>query len=115
VDGIVGEVEALLDTGSGWSVIGGKEASLAQSYAEDLQQPVRIDTRFGTFDGGLHRLNVTFVADEGEDLEIDATVLLLPTWEGPVVIGYRGMLERVRFGLDPGHNEDQQWFCFGAD
>lgn len=30
------------------------------------------------------------------------------------VLGYRGLLEWIRVGLDPGVHEDDHWFCSGA-
>jgi hypothetical protein len=41
-------------------------------------------------------------------------VLLAPEWEGPPVLGYRGLLERIRFALDPGVTDADQWMYFGA-
>lgn len=73
-----------------------------------------MDTRFGKVLCFLHRVNVTLVADEGKDLLVPSSVLLSPDWGGPPVLGYRGFLERIRFGLDPGDYACQdQWFFFG--
>jgi hypothetical protein len=74
---------------------------------------VTITTRLGSVQARLHTLNVTLGADEGEDLTVRATVLLAPSWPGPPVLGYRGFLERIRFGFDPGTGHDDQWMFFG--
>lgn len=72
-----------------------------------------MSTRLGRIEGRLHRLSVTLVADDGRDLQVAATVLIAPEWLGPPVLGYRGLLERVRIALDPGVADDDQWLYFG--
>jgi hypothetical protein len=37
-------------------------------------------------------------------MEVDATWFIASDWPGPMVIGWRGCLERMRFALDPGHD-----------
>lgn len=107
---------ALLDTGAHWSVISGEiAASLGDDFHCVSDERVAMSTRLGVFHGRFHRLDVTLEADEGEDLQVEASVLVLPEWPGPsVVLGYRGFLERVRFGLDPGVGVHDQWMFFGA-
>ena len=58
-------------------------------------------TRFGLLAGELIRLPVRFLADEGEPAEVEATWFLSPEWPGPIVIGWKGCLERMRFAFDP--------------
>ncbi len=111
------EVEelALLDTAAQWSVIGGEVAELVLADAHDLGvASITMSTRLGRIEGRLHRLPVTLVAEDGNDLQISATVLIAPAWEGPIVLGYRGLLERVRVALDPGVADDDQWMFFGG-
>ncbi len=111
----VGNVElALLDTGAQWSLIGGDLAELARPHASDIDAGPLYATRFGTFQTEMCRLEIELVADEGLDLIVDATVLIATDWTGPPVIGYRGLLERVRLGLDPGTGDADQWLCFGG-
>jgi hypothetical protein len=105
---------ALLDTGAQWTVIGGELTTLLTDQASNLGESTVMSTRFGNITGHFHRMNVTLVADDGFDLEIGATVLFAPEWPGPVVLGYRGLLERVRIALDPGVSSDDQWMYFGA-
>lgn len=105
---------ALLDTGAHWSVIGGEMAELLEDEAGEPIEIAAMSTRLGLIRGRLHRLVVTLSADEGDDLDVPTTLLLAPSWPGPPVLGYRGFLERVRFGLDPGNGLDDQWLFFGS-
>lgn len=112
----VGGVElALFDTGAQWSLVGGELAELARPHSDPLGPRIEFRTRLGTFHGELRRLTIDLLADEGSDLRISASVLFLPNWPGPsVVLGYRGLLEWIRFGFDPGCSDSDQWFCFGG-
>jgi hypothetical protein len=94
---------ALLDTGAQWSVLGGELAELLREDLEDLGESLELGTRLGRFTGALNRLDIILAADAdlGRDLRIDATVLVVPDWPGPIVLGYRSLLERTRVALDP--------------
>ena len=65
--------------------------------------------------GSLSRLNVSLLAepDHGKDLSVDATVAVIPNWPGPVVLGYQGFLERLRFAIDPGNIPGNELILFG--
>ena len=47
---------------------------------------------------------------EGRDLALEATFFVPADWRGSVVLGWRGCLERFRFGVDPFKNR----FYFGG-
>lgn len=104
---------AMIDTGAQYTVIGGEIAELACAHGEDLDLDVSMSTRLGTIRGRMYRLAIELVAEEGEDLSVSATVLVAPDWSGPVVLGYRGFLERVRLGFDPGLRDGNTSMCFG--
>jgi hypothetical protein len=109
------EVSVLLDTGAEWSIFGGVLASRLLDQTGSLgDSPVSMSTRLGRIRGKYCEVPVMFLADAGEPFEIAATVLLAPEWEGPPVLGYRGLLERIRFALDPGVTDADQWMYFGA-
>lgn len=113
--GVGSDIQALLDTGAEWSLVGGEIAQALEKEADDEAKEMVMSTRLGSVHGRLHRLDVTLVADEGEDLCVSSSVLLAPSWDGPPVLGYHGFLERIRFGLDPGHiNHEEQRFFFGG-
>jgi hypothetical protein len=100
---------ALLDTGSEWCVLPG---SLARRLGCDLAPTAsmpRLHTRFGMLAGRLERISMTFVPEEGEPVETDATWFVSPDWPGPTVIGWKGCLERMRFALDP--TDDSFYFA----
>jgi hypothetical protein len=65
--------------------------------------------------GRLYRLNLTLLADEGEDLTIQTTAFVPEPDEAegwgdmPCILGLYGCLERLRFAVDP-HTEP---FYFG--
>ena len=111
---LMAEHLALLDTGAQWSIVGGELAEILEEEAGDPIEIVTMATRLGSVRGGLYRLPVALAADDGEDVEVPCTLLLAPSWSGPPVLGYRGLLERIRFALDPGDGPEDQWFSFGS-
>lgn len=100
-------VEAIVDTGSPYvvcppylSTIMGLDPATA---IESIPSRVRgIEMR-----GNLYRVNVHFPAEEGDALDVDATVFVpdqewQEAWgEHPGYIGLAGCLERMRFAVDP--------------
>jgi hypothetical protein len=95
---------ALLDTASEWCILPSAVA-LGLGYTPNPEGDTRLHTRFGLLSGELIRLPVVFAADEGEPAEVEATWFLSPDWPGPVVIGWNGCLERMRFAFDPREND----------
>ena len=78
-----------------------------------IGESIRISSRLGLLDGTLHRTDIHLVCDRGQGLTVDGTVLVVPDWPGPPVLGYRGLLEHMRFALDPGGAPNEPWFYFG--
>ncbi len=107
---------ALLDTGAEWSVIGGETAILLEKQLGSPIESTRMSTRLGLIDGFLHHVNITLLAGEnsGDNLTVESTVFVSEEWEGPLVLGYRGFLEKIRFALDPGVVPGEQIFYFGS-
>lgn len=101
------EVGALLDTGSEWCVASPVEFD--SSETPEWLGNARIHTRFGLIEGYIGRAPLTFQATEGEELRIDATWFISDDWNGPVVVGWKGCLERMNFALDTG----RELFWFG--
>jgi hypothetical protein len=91
---------ALLDTASQWCILP-PSVALSLGYSLDAQGDTHLHTRFGLLSGELVRLPVVFAADVGEPAEVEATWFISPDWPGPIVIGWSGSLERMRFAFDP--------------
>jgi hypothetical protein len=100
---------AMLDTACPWCML---PPSVAMDLGYELESDggTRMHTRFGLLAGEVIRLPIAFVAAEGDPLEVDATWFLSPDWPGPMVIGWKGCLERMRFASDPNAND----FYFAA-
>jgi hypothetical protein len=102
-------VNAQVDTGAAWSIL---DFETAQSLdLLDLDGPVtNLETRFGRIAGRLVRIPVRFVADEGEPFDTEGTFFVSSDWPyGVTFLGYSGMLDAIRFALDPQANH----FYFG--
>lgn len=104
-----GPLLALLDTGAAWSVLAPEVAQRIGSSLDPLG-PACLSTRFGTLSGRLARTLVTFEAEEGAPLTIVGTFFVSEDWPLRVsFLGYSGLLETIRFALDPQAND----FYFG--
>lgn len=102
-------VTAQLDTGAAWSILGSETAERLGLFSES-GEPVRMRTSFGIKDGLLVRVPLKIVADEGESLAATGTFFVTPDWpEGLTFLGYSGLLDSIRFALDPQVND----FYFG--
>ncbi|HEY3569200.1 MAG TPA: hypothetical protein VGP73_14815 [Thermoanaerobaculia bacterium] len=61
-----------------------------------------MSTRLGSFRGDLYRGPLFFEAREGEPLDVEATVFVSSDWPpGMNFLGYEGLLQRIRFAVDP--------------
>jgi len=102
-------VLAVVDTAAPWCIF---EPSVAESLVRNslpiLRQTV-LSTRMGLIEGAVYRDVLRIPADEGEPLDVDATIFLSPEWRGPNFIGYQGLLQRIRFAVDP----EENLFYFG--
>lgn len=100
---------AQLDTGATWSVLNAEVAAELVLLDGD-GEPIRLATRHGAVDGRLEEVGLTIVAENGRSLEVQAVVFVSPEWHDHTFLGYRGLLERIRFALDPQESE----FHFGG-
>lgn len=108
-EGLDGVILAQVDTGAAWSILEAQVAEELQLFDVDGER-MRLSTRLGPFLGRLVRTTIELVAERGDSLRIDATVWVSREWPGTTFLGYGGLLERVRFAVDPGEN----LFHFGA-
>lgn len=92
---------ALLDTGAHYCIL---NRDLGSRIGARLTAPIgRIELRTaqGLLEGDLYTHRITMLADIGESLDIEATLLISPDWLGPSFLGYLGALDRLRFAIDP--------------
>ena len=99
----------MLDTGASWSVLNAELADDLELFDRD-GDTVTISSRMGTVQGKLVRAMTTLVADDGDSVEVDSTVFVSRDWPAGSFIGYSGLLERIRFAIDPHDNA----FIFGG-
>jgi hypothetical protein len=103
-------LEAVVDTGAPWCILDPNVAELMDEIThDDGAQPQALQTRWGTVEGRLHRVTISLLAEEGNSLEFETTVLVpaLPpgaTWDRPSFIGLNNFLNRIRFAVDPNQN-----------
>jgi hypothetical protein len=112
IEGLPFEIDALLDTGAAWSIVGGDLADRLEARLGAGGLTMIMSTRIGRVRGTLHERDVLLVAEHGESLSVSAQMLVAPGWDGPVILGYQGLLERMRFALDPGVGPEDAWFFF---
>jgi hypothetical protein len=102
--------EAVLDTGAPYCVMAPWLAAVAGIGAEGGLEDVTMVVRDSKITGQLHRVQLRLLADEGEDVEVDAVTIIADEREAfamgdlPCFIGMRGCLEAIRFALDPAND-----------
>lgn len=99
---------AQLDTGAVWSILDAEIADALNLFDDDGEL-IRISTRVGEYRFRLKRIPVEIYADHGDSLCVDATVAIERDWHQGTFIGYTGLLERIKFAIDPSNNH----FHFG--
>jgi hypothetical protein len=113
IEGIL--VEAIVDTGSPYVVCPPYISNILNLNPASAIESIPFKVRGVRMQGSLHRLDVRFPAEEGDDLLVQATVFVPDqewdeAWgEQPAFIGLTGCLERMRFAVDPGSDQ----FYFG--
>lgn len=104
--------EAVIDTGAPYVVCPPKVARQAGIDVSSALDSMTMLIRGMRLQGFRVRLNVTLKAEEGEDLDVDATAFVPEVEEYwgdfPAFLGLTGFLERIRFGIDP--NTDTFYF-----
>jgi hypothetical protein len=103
-DALDARLTAIVDTAAPWCIFKPDIAKMLQSRCEAESGTVTLSTRLGPVDGVLYRVPLTLPADEGSPLKVEATAFLSPEWQGGNFIGYMGLLQRIRFAVDPHSN-----------
>lgn len=105
---------AVVDTGGFYFVFHPKLAEELKGSLTDRLGVGALEIRGTKYSGHLYRLTVELLAGKGEGLLVDATVFLPKLrsnqeWNLPSFMGFQGMLDRIRFAVDP----EQTLFSFG--
>jgi hypothetical protein len=102
---------AQVDTGAAYSILEIDLATALGLMDQGSGQRVKVSTRFGTLNGELLRVPLTFLADEGPSLDLEATFFVSREWRGVTFLGYTGLLDRLRIALDSPASQ----FYFGEE
>ena len=103
-------VLAIVDTAAPWCIFDALTSKYIQDGYHPVSEALYLSTRLGIFRGYLYRTPVKLPVVAGEPLDFEATVFVSPDWPGGSFIGYEGLLQRIRFAVDPRVN----LFYFGA-
>ena len=101
---------ALLDTGAHFCRLNETVVGFLGGHLADSLGRFTVRTAYGLVEGQLYRHQITLLADVGQSVDIDATVLIPPEWRGPCFLGYAGALDHVHFGINPWRDQ----FSFSA-
>jgi hypothetical protein len=101
-----------VDTACPWCILSQEEAKqLDPNYASSAWRSDNLVIRGVSRRGVLVRWTVTIVAEDGCDVPVDGTVFIPDEeLEMPNFVGLDGLLNRIRFAVDPTRNS----FYFGA-
>ena len=105
IEGIL--TTAVVDTGAPYLICAPSIADMLQLEPAMAIEQLSLRIRGLSIDGNTYRMSVSFRADDGESLYVDATVFVpdlteQPDWDNlPSFIGYMGCLERMCFAVDP--------------
>ena len=107
-------LRAVVDTGAPYLICHPELAAELGARPDSAVDAARLVIRGRRHSGSLHRLAVTLPAAIGESVTVEATVFvpdlhLDEVWDLPNFIGLTGMLERMRFAVDP----ESDLFYFG--
>jgi len=100
---------ALLDTGAHYCVLAREIADSIRDHLTESIGETIFRTAQGLVRGDLYAHTVTLLAERGKPLDIDSVLFISPDWQAPSFLGYVGVLDRMRFAVDPRWNR----FYFG--
>ncbi len=95
---------AFVDTGAHYCILNESITELIQDRLTESVGAAGLQTAYGTIAGMLYIHRIALLAETGEDVDIESTVLVCPDWRMPSVLGYVGALERLRLAIDPWRN-----------
>lgn len=102
---------AQVDTGAPWCLLN-RDWADSLGLFDGSGEEIEVRFHSGRIKGRLERVVIGLPAESGMSLDVEATVLADPNWNGPNFLGWIGFLERLRIAIDPlpGNN----FFYFGA-
>lgn len=100
-EGVPYQFLALLDTGAHYCILNEEAARLTRDHLTSPIGRVRLQTAHGPIQGDLYTHRIRWIAEEGEPLDVNSTVLIPPGWQAPSILGYVGFLDRLRLAMDP--------------
>jgi hypothetical protein len=106
---------AAIDTGASFVILDPRIAEVIEINNRSGIPQKNVFLRNDKLDGYLHRISISLIANEGENITVDATTFipeLKPhqVWGSfPSIIGLNSCLERIRFAVDPSADK----FYFG--
>ena len=101
---------ALLDTGGHYCILSPDVRESVEDRLTDFLGQEKLRTAHGLLRGELFILPIQLLADEGEHLDLEVVAFAAPDWHGSSFMGYTGVLDRLRFAIDPHTNR----FYFAA-
>jgi predicted aspartyl protease len=110
---VAGQVntQAVVDTGTPWCILDPQLVKQAGVSPDSGYAPAgALMIRGVSYKGRLHRISIGLRNErEGNDLEVPATVFVpaIPQgepWPHPNFLGLIGLLDRIRFAVDPAEN-----------
>ncbi|MCL1465632.1 retroviral-like aspartic protease family protein [Argonema galeatum] len=105
--------QAIVDTGAPYPIIAPRVARNAGLDRLPILERITMLVRGMRLEGGLIRVTMTLIADEGDDLDVPATAFIPDAEEYwgnfPSFIGQIGFLERICYAVNPSTNT----FYFG--
>ena len=110
------QTTSVVDTGAPYVICAPAVAQLLNLKADAALEQVIMLIRGQRIPGNLYRLTVSFLASQGDQLDVEATVFVPRAeaengWENmPSFIGLLGCLDRMRFAVDAG----TETFYFGS-
>jgi hypothetical protein len=95
---------AMVDTAAPWCIFKPELGEVLRESFEVLSAKASLSSRLGDFKGELLRGRLFLPALDGEYAEVETTVFFSPQWPGENFLGYEGLLQRIRFAVDPHSN-----------
>ena len=94
---------AFLDTGAFWSTLSKETLEITGMYDSSRKKDQTYWVRRNELYGYLEQMTVFILSDDkwGEDLSVTSTFFVTDEHYGPNVIGYNGMLDHIKFALQP--------------